>query len=117
MSFFSGTGDSMILPDELEELKLRLNLEVDNNITEPFKISTDCVIDEWYEEYQTEISFISTLQEQAEHLTQLLERQQCVIDEYSRVCSEMANSRKQMIKKMRGLANNLTDLELHKLTE
>ena len=50
------------LPDELEELKLRLNLEVDNNITEPFKISTDCVIDEWYEEYQTEISFISTFE-------------------------------------------------------
>ncbi len=35
----------MKLPDELEELKLRLNLELDSNIT-------DRVIDEWYEEYQ-----------------------------------------------------------------
>ena len=42
----------MELPDELKELKLRLNLELDSNITEPFKISTDRVIDEWYEEYQ-----------------------------------------------------------------
>ena len=35
----------MKLPKELEELKLRLRLELDSNIT-------DRVIDEWYEEYQ-----------------------------------------------------------------
>ena len=33
------------MPDELEELKNRLRLELDSNIT-------DRVIDEWYEEYQ-----------------------------------------------------------------
>ena len=60
----------MELPDELKELKLRLNLEVDNNITEPFKISTDRVIDEWYEEYQEDYNkllvSVDPMQEQAE---------------------------------------------------
>jgi len=60
----------MELPDELKELKLRLNLEVDNNITEPFKISTDRVVDEWYEEYQedynTLVESVDPIQEQAE---------------------------------------------------
>ena len=35
----------MKLPDELKELKLRLQFELDSDIT-------DRVIDEWYEEYQ-----------------------------------------------------------------
>ena len=35
----------MKLPKELQELKDRLRLELDSNIT-------DRVIDEWYEEYQ-----------------------------------------------------------------
>ena len=35
----------MELPDELKELKLRLQFELDSNIT-------DRVIDEWYKEYQ-----------------------------------------------------------------
>lgn len=60
----------MELPDELKELKLRLNLEVDNNITEPFKISTDLVVDEWYEEYQEDYNkllvSVDPMQEQAE---------------------------------------------------
>ena len=60
----------MELPDELKELKLRLNLEVDNNITEPFKISTDLVVDEWYEEYQEDynklLESVDPIQEQAE---------------------------------------------------
>ena len=60
----------MELPDELKELKLRLNLELDSNITEPFKISTDRVIDEWYEEYQEDynklLESVAPMQEQAE---------------------------------------------------
>ena len=35
----------MKLPDELKELKLRLQFELDSDIT-------DRVIDEWYKEYQ-----------------------------------------------------------------
>ena len=53
----------MELPDELKELKLRLNLELDSNIT-------DRVIDEWYEEYQEDynklLESVDPMQEQAE---------------------------------------------------
>ena len=60
----------MELPDELKELKLRLKFELDSNITEPFKISTDLVVDEWYEEYQEDYNkllvSVDPMQEQAE---------------------------------------------------
>jgi hypothetical protein len=40
------------MPAELEELKLRLRLELDSNITNRVMDVTDRVMDEWYEEYQ-----------------------------------------------------------------
>ena len=51
------------MPDELEELKNRLRLELDSDIT-------DRVIDEWYEEYQEDYNkllvSVDPMQEQAE---------------------------------------------------
>ena len=48
----------MELPDELKELKLRLQFELDSNIT-------DRVIDEWYEEYQVIVNANDGLEKDA----------------------------------------------------
>ena len=46
------------MPDELKELKLRLRLELDSNIT-------NRVMDEWYEEYQYKYNHSLELQRRA----------------------------------------------------
>ena len=63
----------MELPDELKELKLRLNLELDSNFGEASgggPSITDRVVDEWYEEYQEDynklLESVDRMQEQAE---------------------------------------------------
>jgi hypothetical protein len=64
-NFDESVKPELKMPDELKELKLRLRLELDSNITNRVMDVTDRVMDEWYEEYQYKYNHSMELQRRA----------------------------------------------------